>query len=407
MANGKGYPQIILTEEGMRDGLQIEDANIPVDKKVALLDALSETGLKRIVVGSFVSPKYTPQMKHIDEIMHKFHPKPGVTYLALALNAKGVERSQEYSPPLTIERSNGWVRGRPKLFCHMCDVFIRRNTNRSQLQEMASWPATIAAAKEKGAKEAGIGINATFGSNFVGDFTVEMVMKFLEKQHALWDDAGIKVVEVSIGDPMGWCHPQKVEQILGQIKQRWPDIHDFSCHLHNARGMAVASTYAAITSLDSSDVLRLETTIGGIGGCPYCGTGQATGMAPTEDIVHMLEGMGIDTGVDLDKLIDCVWMLEEMLGRMAWGHVSRAGPRPARPDQFFSANAPFVETLDQARHFKLGPEQYDGCIVPWSEPITSPYLDRVKKGLPPYEVNGSWPWDEEFFPKPAKGSQSA
>ena len=289
----------------------------------------------------------------------------------------------------------------------MCDVFIRRNTNRSQLQEMASWPATIAAAKEKGAKEAGIGINATFGSNFVGDFTVEMVMKFLEKQHALWDDAGIKVVEVSIGDPMGWCHPQKVEQILGQIKQRWPDIHDFSCHLHNARGMAVAATYAAITSLDSSDTLRLETTIGGIGGCPYCGTGQATGMAPTEDIVHMLEGMGIETGVDLDKLIDCVWMLEEMLGRMTWGHVSRAGPRPTRPEQFFSANAPFVETIQQATHFKLGPEQYDGCIVPWSEPITSPYLDRVKKGLPPYEVNGSWPWEEDFFPKPAKGSQSA
>ena len=151
MANGKGYPQIILTEEGMRDGLQIEDANIPVDQKVALLDALSETGLKRIVVGSFVSPKYTPQMKHIDEIMHKFHPKPGVTYLALALNAKGVERSQEYSPPLTIERSNGWVRGRPKLFCHMCDVFIRRNTNRSQFQEMASWPATIAAAMQHAA----------------------------------------------------------------------------------------------------------------------------------------------------------------------------------------------------------------------------------------------------------------
>ena len=406
MANGKGYPQIILTEEGMRDGLQIEDANIPVDKKVALLDALSETGLKRIVVGSFVSPKYTPQMKHIDEIMHKFHPKPGVTYLALALNAKGVERSQEYSPPLTIERSNGWARGRPKLFCHMCDVFIRRNTNRSQFQEMASWPATIAAAKERGAKEAGIGVNATFGSNFVGDFTVEMVMKFLEMQHALWDDAGIKVTEVSIGDPMGWCHPQKVEQILGQIKQRWPDIHDFSCHLHNARGMAVASTYAAITSLDSSDVLRLETTIGGIGGCPYCGTGQATGMAPTEDIVHMLEGMGIDTGVDLDKLIDCVWMLEEMLGRMAWGHVSRAGPRPSKPDQFFSPNAPFVETLEQAKHFKLGPEQYDGCIVPWSAPITSPYLDRVLNGLPAYEVNGAWPWDEEFFPKPAKGSDA-
>lgn len=407
MAKGKGYPKVIITEEGMRDGLQIEDAKIPIDRKVALLDALSETGLKRIVVGSFVSPKYTPQMARIDEIMHKFHPKPGVTYLALALNAKGVERAQEYAPPLTIENSNGWERGRPKLYCHMCDVFVRRNTNRSQLQEMESWTKTIAAAKEKGAKEAGIGVNATFGSNFVGDFTVEMVMKFLEKQHALWDDAGIKVTEVSIGDPMGWCHPQKVEQILGRIKQRWPDIHDFGCHLHNARGMAIASSYAAITSLDSSDVLRLEPTIGGIGGCPYCGTGQATGMAPTEDLVHMMEGMGIDTGVNLDKLIECVWMLEDILGRTGWGHVSRAGPRPTMPNQFFSPNAPFVETIEQAKHFKLGPKMYEGCIVPWSAPITSPYLDRVKKGLPAYEVDGSWPWDEEFFPKSSKDSQAA
>lgn len=407
MAKGTGYPQIIITEEGMRDGIQIEDARIPVEKKVALLDALSETGLKRIVVGSFVSPKYTPQMACIDEIMHKFHPKPGVTYLATTLNPKGVERAQAYAPPLTIERSLGWTRGKPKLFCHMCDVFIRRNTNRSQMHEMSSWKATIQRAKDMGMKEAGIGVNATFGSNFVGDFTVEMAMKFLEKQHQLWDDAGIKVTEVSIGDPMGWCHPLKVERIFGEIKNRWPDIHDFGAHLHNARGMAVASTYAAIMALDSSDVLRIEPTIGGIGGCPYCGTGQATGMAPTEDVIHMLEGMGIETGVNLDKLIDCVWMLEEILGRMTWGHVSRAGPRPTKPSQFFSPNAPFVETVEQAKHFKLGPKLYEGCIVPWSEPITSPYLDRVTKGLPPYEVNGSWPWEEEFFPKPSKAAQSA
>jgi len=407
MAKGTGYPEIIITEEGMRDGLQIEDAKIPVDKKVALLDALSETGLKRINVGSFVSPKYTPQMACIDEIMHKFHPKPGVTYLATALNPKGVERAKEYSPPLTIERWNGWTRGKPKLFAHLCDVFIRRNTNRSQMHEMSSWTSTIERAKVQGCKEAGIGCNATFGSNFVGDFSVDMVMKFLEKQHRLWDDAGIKVTEVSIGDPMGWCHPLKVQQIFGQVKDKWPDIHDFGAHLHNARGMAIASSYAAVMSLDSSDVLRLEPTIGGIGGCPYCGTGAATGMAPTEDLIHMLEGMGIDTSVNLDKLIDCVWMLEEIIGRSGWGHVSRAGPRPMKPAQFFDANAPFVETIAQARHFKLGPKLYEGCIVPWSEPITSPYLDRAKKGLPAYEVNGSWPWNEEFFPKSPKTAQAA
>ena len=98
------WPRVYYKEEGMREGMQIEDANIPVNDKVRLLNALSETGLKHIVVGSFVSPKWTPQMAQIDEIVTKFHPKPGVTYTALALNHQGVERALKYSPPLTIER---------------------------------------------------------------------------------------------------------------------------------------------------------------------------------------------------------------------------------------------------------------------------------------------------------------
>ncbi len=389
------YPKIIYTEEGMREGMQIEDANIPVSDKVELLDALSETGLKEIVVGSFVSPKYTPQMARIDEIVTKFHPKPGVKYLALALNPKGVERAKQYSPPLTIERST-----RPQLRVHQCDVFIRRNTNRSQMQEMEAWPKVIESAVQSGAKEAGIGTNATFGSNFVGDFSVDMTMAFLEKQHALWDAVGIKVTSVSIGDPMGWCHPVKIEEIFGRVKRKWPEVKHFSAHLHNSRGMAITTAYAAIKTLDGDDDLRLQGTLGGIGGCPYCGNGRATGMAPTEDFMHMLEGMGIETGVDLDKLIGCVWMLEKMIGRYAWGHVSRTGPRPIKREQFFDANAPFVETVEQAKHFKLGKQVYEGCIYPWDKPITSPYLDRALKGLPTYEPNGAWPWEEAFFPKP-------
>jgi hydroxymethylglutaryl-CoA lyase len=392
-----GYPKIVYTEEGMREGMQIEDANIPLEAKVALLDALSETGLKRIVVGSFVSPKYTPQMARMDELMKMFRPKPGVTYLALALNERGVERAKQYSPPLTMERDR-----LPRLFCHMCDVFARRNTNRSQMQEMAAWPRIIAAAKEKGAREAGIGTNASFGSNFVGDFSPDMVMKFLDKQHELWDAAGITVTSVSIGDPMGWCHPDKVESIFTRVKKKWPEVTNFRAHLHNSRGMALTSTYAAIKCLDATDSLGIEGTIGGVGGCPYCGNGRATGMTPTEDLMHMLEGMGIETGVNLDKLIDCVWLLEETIGRMTWGHVSRTGPRPTKLEQMYDPNAPFVETVEQAKHFKLGPKMYEGCINPWDVPISSPYRERVEKGLPPFEVDGSWPWEEDFFPKPSK-----
>lgn len=389
------YPKIVFTEEVMREGMQIESASIPTEAKVELLNALSETGLENIVVGSFVSPKYTPQMKNIEDVLINFKPKPGVKYLAMIPNERGMERAKAFSPPLTLSRGKGL----PRTSCHQCDVFTRRNYNRSQMKEMASWTKTIADAKARGATEAGIGTNATFGSNFLGDFSVDVTMAFLKKQHDLWDAAGIKVTQVSVGDPMGWVHPAKIEEIFTRVKKMWPEVTDFRAHLHNARGMAIAATYAAIRTLDDRDTLHLEGTLGGVGGCPYCGTGQATGMMATEDFMHMLEGMGIETGVDMKKLIKCVWLLEDILGRQAWGHVSRAGPRPMKKEELFDANAPFVETLEQAKHFMYGPKLYEGGIIPWAEPITSPYLERLEKGQPLFELDGDWPWKEPFFPK--------
>ena len=110
--------------------------------------------------------------------------------------------------------------------------------------------------------------------------------------------------------------------------------------------------------------------------------------------------MGIPTGVDMDKLVECVWMAEKILGRQLWGHVSRAGPRPQIKSQLYDVNAPFIETLEQAAHFKTGSRAYEGGIYPWNEPISSPYRDRVEQGLPAYDLDGTWPWDESFFPKP-------
>ena len=388
------WPQVVYKEEGMREGMQIEDSNIAVEDKVRLLDALSETGLKTIVVGSFVSPKWTPQMTRIDEVVSKFHPKPGVKYTALAVNARGVERAREYSPPLTIER-DPW----PRLNCHVCDVFTRRNYNRSQMQEMERWPQIVAQAQEQNVTEGAIGTNASWGSNFLGDFPVDVLMHFLERQHQMWDEAGIKVVSVAMGDPMSWCRPDKVEESLEQVKARWPEIRHFRLHLHNGRNMSIASAYAAMRVLEPEDTLELDGTIGGIGGCPYCGNGRATGMAPTEDLLHMMDGMGIDTGINMDKLIDCVWMLEEVLGRTTYGHVSKAGPRPQKLEELYDPNAPFIETMEQAKHFKLGPEVYADSFAPYTEPITSPYRDRLDRGLPLFEEpGGEFPWKQEWFP---------
>lgn len=384
----KDWPQVIYTEEAMREGMQIEDADISVDDKVALLDALSETGLKRIVVGSFVSPKWTPQMARIDEIVSKFNPNPDVTYTAVIMNPRGYERAREYSPPLTLHTN-----APPSLYCHMCDVFAQRNTNRTQMQEIARWPATVESAVKGNVKEAGIGISAVWGSNFLGEFTLESQITMLEAQHRLWDEVGITVTSCGLIDTMSFAIPDKVERLISRIKDNWPDIHEFRLHLHNARNMAIASIYAAMRVLGPEDTLRLDGSIGGIGGCPYCGNGQATGTVPTEDLLHMFDGMGIETGVDMDKLIDCVWMAEKILGRTLYGHVSKAGPRPKTPAKYFDLNMPFVETIEQAKHFKKGPAAYEGGIYPYKKPIATPYRERIEAGLPPYDPpDGEFPW---------------
>ncbi len=388
------WPKLKYKEEGMREGMQIEDAEISVDDKVALLDSLSDTGLKNIVVGSFVSPKWTPQMARIDEIVTRFTPNPSVTYTALALNSRGVERARQYSPPLTVERDPY-----PRLNCHMCDVFVRRNANRSQMQEMERWPQIVAQAQELNVQAAGIGTNASWGSNFLGEFPVDNLMNMLEKQHAMWDEVGIPVRSVSMGDPMSHCTPAKVEESVYRVKELWPEVDHIRLHLHNGRNMAIASAYAAMRTLTPEDTLELDGSIGGFGGCPYCGNGRATGMAPTEDILHMMEDMGVETGVDIDKVIDSVWMAESIIGRDLYGHVSKAGPRPNKVEQLYEINAPFIETLEQVKHFKKGPEVYEGGIYPYKEPIASPYRDRVEQGLPAYDsANGDFPWKQDWFP---------
>jgi hydroxymethylglutaryl-CoA lyase len=359
-----GYPKIVHTEEGMRDGLQIESPDIPLEAKVRLLDALSETGLKEIAVGSFVSPKWTPQMACMDDLVRAFRPKPGVRYVYTALNDKGRERARAFTPPLSKKALEYATR------VDMCDVFAQRNTNRTQAQQIAAWPKTIEKALADGAREGSMSISNAFGSNWTGEMSTDSLLDMFARMHALWEEAGIPVTKIGMSDAMGWNLPHETEGRLTAIKARWPSIRDFNLHLHNARGTALASVYAALRVLDGSDTLRLQTSIGGMAGCPYCGNGQAAMMIATEDLMHMLEGMGIATGVDLYKLIEVVWLAEEVVGHPLYGFVSKAGPRPKR-DRLYPMDMPRIETLQQARHFILGPDAYRGAASPWPEPLKS------------------------------------
>ena len=164
------------------------------------------------------------------------------------------------------------------------------------------------------------------------------------------------------------------QHIRTHLKRRWPDVRQFDFHMHNARGMALPSIYSALRTLDQGDTAVIEGTLGGIGGGQYGGNGRACGMVATEDFMHMLEGMGIATGVDLDKLIDCVWMLERIIGRSAYGCVAKAGPRPTHPGSLFDPNMPSVESLEAAKHFRFGPQAYEkDALSPWKHPISGPY----------------------------------
>lgn len=368
VASGRRWPQVIYNEEVMREVFGIEDVAIPLQAKIDLLNALSQTGLKRLTLGAFVSPRFVPQMACFEDLLRGFTPKPGVTYLSFIHNQKAKKQAEQFSPPLTVEEEMC------TLFIDICDIHQRRNVNRSIAQIMDHWPAQIEEARDRGIRQASIGVASAWGSNFLGKFSQRYRLSYLEHQTRLVESWGLQVHEIGLHDSQSWCLPHEMEEDLQEIKRRWPAVKHFHVHMHNARGMALPCIYAALRTLEPSDTLVIEGTLGGLGGGQYSGNGRAAGMAATEDVLHMLEGMGIPTGVDMDKLIACVWQLEKTIGRPAFGHVSKAGPRPMDPAQFYDANLPGVESLEGVKHFMLGPKAYEQeAYSPWNKPIEGPY----------------------------------
>jgi len=363
-----------IIEEGMREGMQIESAGISVAAKVELLDALSATGLRHIVVGSFVSPRWVPQMACIEEILAKFTPNPAATYTALALNAKGAQRRAAFVPPLAPPDGFG------RSMVHLCDVFVQRNTARSVADELAALPRIVRDAAESGVSEATVAVNAAWGSNWLGEFSQQQRTKCIERQMDAWAAAGIAMTGVYLGDPMSWTTPRAVRAQVRQIARRWPQVRTVHLHLHDGRGAALPSAYAALAELNQRHTLIIDSSIGGMGGCPYCGNGRATKMIPTEDLVHFLEGEGIETGVDLAALIEAAHLAERVVGHELYGHVSKAGPRPG-PDALYPMDMPLVETIEQAQHFRLGPGVYVGLPAPWKAPIRSAARDSVQEQI--------------------------
>lgn len=362
------WPTVIYSEEIVREGFGIADPAVPVSARVELVEALVAAGLKRISVGAFVSPRYVPQMACFEELLGALRPAPGVSLLTFTHTGKAREIAAGFSPPLTLEDELC------TLAIDICDVHQRRNVNRSIEQAMQAWPGAVEQARARGIKQARVAVYSAWGSNFLGKFSQSYRLSMLARQIDLLQAAGLEVVEIGLHDSQSWCLPHEMEQDLRAIRQRWPAVRQFHLHLHDARGMAMPSLYAALRTLEPADTVLVDGCLGGLGGGQYCGNGMASGMVPTEDFLHMLEGMGIPTGVDMDKLVECVWLLERLLGVTAVGRVSRAGPRPG-PGRLYDANLPAIESLKAARHFRDGPAAYAGeGYSPWKAPIAGPWF---------------------------------
>lgn len=303
--------RIDIHEEGPREGFQIEPGPIPTADKVALVDALSATGLKHIQVCSFVSPKIVPGWADADEVAARFTPAPGVHYTGLWFNEKGLERALAQRGRLSLSGS---------ITTTASAAFTRKNLNRTQEENFAAQRTQLALHLSHGIEVSRISVQAAFGCNYQGDVPVADVLAVVAEGFAIAAEAGVTPGLIALADTMGWAIPPRVERVVGAVRERWPDQR-ISLHLHDTRGMAVANAHAALRL----GVDRFDSTVGGLGGCPFAGQKGAAGNICTEELVLLCEEMGIATGVDLDALIEVGRLAERIVGHTLPSELVHAG----------------------------------------------------------------------------------
>ncbi len=300
-----------INEEGPREGFQIEPGPIATADKIRVIEALAETGLKHIQVCSFVNPRLVPGWADAEAVVSGFAPRPGVAYTALWFNAAGLERALAFRNKLSVTGSIALSASR---------AFTRKNLNRSHEENVEAMRRQTALHLSHGVPVTRIGVMASFGCNFEGDVAPARVIGALEDGFAIAREAGAAITLISLADTMGWATPQRIERVVGEVRARWPEQR-LSLHLHDTRGLAVANAHTALRMGVSS----FDSTVGGLGGCPFAGQKGAAGNICTEELVLLCEEMGIRTGIDLDKLIEVGRMAEEIVGHALPSELIHAG----------------------------------------------------------------------------------
>lgn len=292
--------RISLREVGPRDGLQNEDP-VPTEGKVALINALSRTGVRRIEAVSFVHPDAIPQMADATEVWARIERHPDIRYSALVPNLRGAQRASDAGFD-EIE-----------VVISASDTHNRRNINRSTDQSLAELPAIVDLVHAYGGTLQVI-VATAWGCPYEGDVPVSRVLSVVVRSLAAGADS------IAYGDTTGMATPTRVIRLVEETKATHPDLA-LGLHFHNTRGTGLANVLAAL-QLGVDD---FDASVGGLGGCPYAPG--ASGNIATEELVHMLEDMGVSTGVDLAVLIDVAAQAERLVGHELPSQVLRAGPR--------------------------------------------------------------------------------
>jgi len=307
------FPKFVeFREEGPREGFQIEKTIYPIEQRAELIEMLGESGLKRIVVGSFVSPKYVPQMADTAELFTRIKRKPGVEYSTMWLNEKGFLNA--------LAAQDAHIN--PMLLYYTSDAFCQRNNNCTMAEMAKRQKGWIDLYRQHGYEVETAGITTAFGCNFQGEIPLSQVLDVVRELMRLCEETGTKVPTLSIADTMGWANPEAVKRMIGGIRNLLPDTR-IAMHFHDTRGLGIANLYAAL----EMGIDLFDSAIGGLGGCPFGGFGniRAAGNISTEDSVFLCHEMGIETGLDLNRLIAAAQKAEEIIGTPLMSRVLHSG----------------------------------------------------------------------------------
>ena len=290
---------VTIVEVGPRDGLQNESEFVPTDQKIALIECLSETGLKRIEITSFVHPKAIPQLQDSEEVVKRVQTKPDIVYSTLVPNEKGLDRA--------IMAGVKEV----DLFVSASETHNQKNVRMPIAESLKGFKEIARRALANRIRMRGYIVTA-FGCPYEGRIAPEKVEWIIDEYRNL----GIN--EIALGDTTGMANPTQVSQLIERIQPRL-DRTVLALHFHDTRGLALANILAAL----QRGVRVFDGSIGGLGGCPYAPG--AAGNVATEDLVNMLEEMGIETGIDLEKLLECARFVRELVKKELPGHLLKAG----------------------------------------------------------------------------------